>query len=157
MASQFLAQHVGSRNFIESIVHSPGAATATVLTPNSTPTPQWRSMENYEYFLVCVANAVLTGTGLTLLEIVAATDSLGTNIQQIVTTGALTGSLVDNGASIEIEAGQLEEVRAAAGLTLPLLWVAARITMNNSADIMAATYVRSGAKRPFLNLTPLTF
>jgi len=157
MASQLTAQHVGSRNLVQTLVHVPGAATATVVTPNSTPTPQWVSMENYEYFFLSACNAVLTGTGLTLLEIVAATDSSGTNIQQIVSSGALTGSLVLNGASLEIEAGQLEEIRASAGLTLPLLWVAGRITMNNASDVMSVTYLRSGAKRPFLNLSPLTF
>jgi hypothetical protein len=153
MASAVTTQKLGARNAIEALAHVPASASATVVTPDSGTTKYWRDMRDFEWFFFAAANHTLTGNGITLLEIVAATDNAGTGIVVIASSGTLSGTGVGNGGCLEIQAAQLREV----GGSTALRYVAGRITVANSSDKCAVTYVRGYAKAVQQNLSPATF
>lgn len=155
MASAVTVQHIGARDKLTCAPHVPNSTAATYWTPNQGTTFEWLDMTDFEWFGVIAANAVLTGNGLTELDIFAAPAANSTNAQSIVASGALTGTAVGNGAFVEIEAAQLREIGASSGFSLR--YVTAKITVNNAADDLAVCAVRSLAKHPQLNLTPATF
>lgn len=154
MATAVTSQKLAARHSIETLPHVPGSASATVVTPDSGTTKQWRAIALYEMFGVGAANAVLTGNGITKIEIVAATDSTGSNTTVILDSGTLSGTAVGNGGFLECTAEQIREVGVASNLAFT--HVAGRITVANSSDKCAVTYIRSGPKFPQLNLTPAT-
>jgi hypothetical protein len=155
MASAATPQIIGAESSFEIFVHVPGASTAQVLTPDSGTTRIWRSMTTFGLFGVAAANAVLVGSGLTLLEILGATDSTGSNPTVISSSGALTGSSLNNGAFLEVTSAQIREVAAAANLSLT--YITGRLTMQNSGDKAAVSFLRTRAIRPANNLTAATF
>lgn len=154
MPTAVTSQKIGSRNSIECLAHVPGSAAATIVTPGG-GVSQWRAMSQYELFGFLAANVVLVGAGITLMEILGATDINGGNATLILASGVLTGAGLGNGGFLEIVAQQIREVGSAAGFNFS--HVAGRITVANSGDKCAVTYLRAGARHPGLNLTPATF
>src|ERR1041385_5693775 len=132
MATAVTSQKIASRLSVEALAHVPGSAAATVVTPDSGTTKQWRAMGAFEYFGFAAANHTLTGNGITLMEILGATDSSGTNATVILASATLVGTGVGNGGWLEITAAQLREVGLAAGYNFT--HVAGRITVANSSD-----------------------
>ena len=154
-ASAVTSQKVGSRFSVGIFPHVPGTTSAAYLTPDSGTTHEWVDMAEYEWFAVAAANAVLTGNGLTLLEIWAADDNAGTNATLIISSGALTGTTVPKGGFVECTASQIKEISAAN--SFKLRYVTAKITVANAADVLAVTQIRGMAKHPSKDLTPATF
>jgi len=154
MASAVTTQKIGSRFSFEAIPHVPGASSATFLTPDGT-TFKWRDMRDFEWFGVSATNAVLTGNGLTLLEIWAADDASGTNATLIVSSGTLSGTAVGQGGFVECLASQIREISAANSKNFR--YVTAKITVANSSDKLAVALLRGLAKHATQNLTPATF
>lgn len=154
-ATGVTTEKIGSRNAISIYAHKPNATTAQVLTPDQQTTRIWKDMRDYGWFAAIACNHTLTGNGLTLLEIVAAEDNTGTNLQVVLASAVLTGTAVDNGAFLEVSAAQVREVAAASGKNLR--YVSARLTVANSADTCAVALVLADARHPQDKLTPLTF
>jgi hypothetical protein len=146
---------LSANNSIECLAHVPASASATVCTPDGGTTKQWRPVTAYGGFGVSACNVALTGNGLTLLEIVGATDATGSNTTVILSSGALTGTAVGNGAFLEVGTIQVTEVGKAAGLNLT--HVAARLTVASSSDKAAVTYIRRDPRHPASGLTAATF
>lgn len=136
----------------EVLYHSPGTTAARVVTPDSGTTLQYRDMRDFDAFALAVMNSTLVGNGMTQIEIVAAEDLSGTNVQQVVSKSISPGTpTLGDYAFLEIEAVQIREVAAASGKNLR--YVAGRITVANSGDKCAVLYQRRKTRRPQLNLS----
>jgi len=143
-------QKLFAREAIQMGPHSPSDTNADVCSSLG-----WVDMQEFDIF-ACLAMAThlaANSNGITLLEIVAATDTSGDNPTLIKTSGACNtanANLTDY-QCLECLAEEVDQIGQAAGLSLR--YVAAVLTMDNANSLAAVTYVRSGAKAPHLNLT----
>ncbi len=80
-------------------------------------------------------------TGPTLVDIVAAEDSAGTNVTTVVSSGAVQQDAVGDFVAVECTAAQVKEVGDAGGFVFTHVGV--RITCGNNADECAVTYIRA--------------
>ena len=151
MASSVTSQKIASTMAVTSYDHDPGATTAVVTSPDGGTTQRWVALRDYEAFLVQARPTVVGGNGITLLEIVAATDSSGTNVTQVVAHAASTTTTLDKYLNLECTAAQVREVGSSAGYNFT--HVAARLTMATNTDEANVTYVRALSHRPQANLT----
>ena len=154
MASAVDTQHVRAKNKIEMWDHDPNGTSAAVTTPDAGTTERWFDMRDFSNFLVSAMSSALTGAGISLLEIVAADDTAGTNVTQVKTSGAIVADAVGDWATLECSAEEVRDLAANAGTTLR--YVAARLTMVNAADEAVVMYMGCGARFPRNDLTPAT-
>jgi hypothetical protein len=155
MASAVTANKVSAEKAFQIFPHKPNSTAATICTPDQGTTKEWVDITIYDTFAVTACNHTLTGNGLTLLELVAADDATGANTIVIVSSGALTGTAVGNGAFLECNVKQVKEVGAASATTPK--FVAARLTVQNSSDTCAVSYLRDDCRRAKGGLTAATF
>ena len=151
MATAVTSQKIASNLAIESYDHDPGATTAVVTSPDGGTTPRWVPLENYYAFGVQARPTVVGGNGIKLLEIVAATDSSGTNVTVVVAHAASVTDNLNEYVWLETTAIQVNEVGKAAGYNFT--HVAARLTMATGTDEANVTYVRALPRFPQANLT----
>lgn len=151
MASAVTSQKIASTMAITSYDHDPGSTSAIVTSPDGGTTQRWVAMRDYEAILVQARPTIVGGNGITLLEIVAATDSSGTNVTQVVAHAASTTTTLDKYLNLECTAEQVREVGVAAGYNFT--HVAARLTMATNTDEANVTYVRALSHRPQKDLT----
>ncbi len=152
MASAVTSQKIASNNAILSYDHDPGATSAQIVTPDGGTTKRLVPMALYELFgVACMTSVSASSSGATLVDIVGATDSAGTNATTIVSSGAVVADAVGDFVFVECTAAQVKEVGDAAGYTFT--HVGARITCSNSGDECVVTYFRGNPKFPQLNLT----
>lgn len=156
MATAVTTQKLRAKHAIEMWDHDPGTASALITSPDGGTTKRYVAMKNYERFFAAAMATVIAGggTGITLIEIVAAEDSSGTNITVILASAAIQADAQGDWACLEVTAEQIIEVGKAAGYAFT--HVGLRITCNNSGDEAAVLYVRSGAKFPQDALTAAT-
>lgn len=152
MATAVTSQKVQSRLAITSYDHDPNGTGAYVVSPDGTNalTPRWVPMRDFDEFYVQVRPTIVAANGVTLLEIVGASDSSGTDITVILAHAASITDTLDKYLGLEVNVDQINEVGNAAGKKFT--HVAARITMATNTDEANATYIRT-AKRAFRNLT----
>lgn len=151
MASAVTTSKIGANNAIKTYFHVPGATSATVVNDNG-GSSVYLDMSQYEVFGVDVMNAVSgSSSGPSLVDIVAADDSTGTNVTTIVSSGAVTITTVGKNVFLECTAEQIKEVSAAAGFNFK--YVSARITTSNSGDKQSVTFIRAYSKSPQSALT----
>lgn len=152
MASAVTSQKLASNNAVLSYDHDPGATSAQIVTPDGGTTKRLVAMALYEWFGVAAMTSVsASSSGMTLVDIVGATDSAGTNATTIVSSGAVVADAVGDFVFVECSAAQVKEVGDAAGYTFT--HVGARITCSNSGDEAVVTYWRAAPKFPQANLT----
>lgn len=130
--------------------HDPGTTNALITSPDGGTTKRYLAMKDYEVFAGIVMATIATG-GPTLVDIVAAEDSSGTNVTSIVSSGTVAADAVGDGVFIECTAAQIKEVGDAAGYTFTHVGI--RITCANSADECAVTYIRAFPKYPQSDLS----
>lgn len=150
MASAVTSQKIASSMAIITYDHDPGTTNAIITTPDGGTTKRYVAMANYELFAGAVMATIATG-GPTLVDIVAATDSAGTNVTTVVSSGAVVADAVGDFVFVECTAAQVKEVGDAAGYTFTHVGI--RITCANSADECAVTYIRAGARFTALGLS----
>lgn len=150
MASAVTVNKIASNHAIISYDHDPGATSALITSPDGGTTKRYVAMSLYDHFSTVVMATIATG-GPTLVEIVAATDSAGTNATAVVTSGTVAADAVGDGVFLECSAAQIKEVGDAAGYAFT--HVGTRITCANSADECCVTYIRSEPKYPQSGLT----
>lgn len=150
MATAVTSQKLASKFSIEAFDHDPGATTAVVTSADGGTTPVWRAMKDYEVFGVIAKPTIIGGTGLTLVEIVGATDSAGTNVTVVLAHAATAGDHLSDYVFAEVTDEQVNEVGKAAGYNFT--HVAARLTMGTSTDEASVVYIRQG-KRQYRNQT----
>ena len=139
-----------SANFkIQQWDHDPGGTGAVIVSPDAGTTKRVIDMRDYSSFMLLVTPVVATSTGVTLIEIVAATDSAMTTPILVKAHAATVLDALDDYAELEITDQDLQELS-----TADLRYVAGRITMSNALDEARAFYIAK-AKRPRLDLTAL--
>lgn len=147
MASAVTSNKFASNFAAKSYKHVPGASTAQVLTPDSGTTKIWVPMQGFDAIVAQVLNFTSTSSsGPTLVDIVAATDSSGTNVTTIVSSGTLASITAGDYMFVEATAEQINEVGKAAGYNFT--HVSVRITTSNSSDAQAVNLMRFLAKAP---------
>lgn len=151
MATAVTTQKFASHNAMESFDHDPGTTDAVVTSADGGTTPIWRALRDYHGFAVQARPTVVGANGITLLEIVGATDSAGTNTTVILAHAASITNALGEYVYLEVLREQVNEVGRAAGLALT--HVAARVTMATATDEANVTYVRFDALRPARDLT----
>ena len=151
MATAVTSQKIASMNAIESYDHDPGGTSAVVTSPDGGTTERWVAMRDYEFFGVLAKPTVVGGNGITLLEIVGATDDAGSDIEVILAHAATVADSLNDYVWLEVTAAQINEVGKAAGHNFT--HVAARLTMATGTDEACVTYIRTGAKRAQRDLT----
>lgn len=154
MATAVTSQKIASTHAIESYDHDPGATTAIVTSPDGGTTQRWVAMRDFDGFGAQARPTIVGGNGITLLEIVGATDSAGTNVTVIKAEAATVTDTLNKYVWSEVTAEQMNEVGRAAGFAFT--HVAARLTMATNTDEANVTYVRWPAKRAYKDLTATT-
>lgn len=153
MATAVTSQKLGSIMAVESYDHDPGATTAVVLTNGTTE--RWVAMRDFGAVGVIAKPTVVAAGGLTLLEIVAATDSTGTDETLVLASATLTANGLDEYAWLEVTQDQIKECGVAAGKNFT--HVSARLTMATATDEACVTIIRALPKRAYANLTASSF
>jgi hypothetical protein len=145
------------KNSVQHWDHDPDGTCAVAVTPDAGTTERWVDMRDFEEFYVSAMSTALTGNGISLLEIVASDSSDGsTNVTQIKTSGAVVCDAVGDWVQESCTAEEIAQESSDQGVGTPgLRYVAGRITVANSADEAAVTYVRC-ANRAYDDLTPET-
>lgn len=151
MATGVTSQKLASTMKVEAFDHDPGATTAVVTSPDGGTTPRYVALENYNVFGVVAKPTVVGGNGITLLEIVAATDSAGTDVTVVLAHAATVANSLDEYVWLEVTAAQVKECGDAAGKAFT--HVAARLTMATNTDEASVVYVRAFPRYPTLGLT----
>lgn len=152
MASAVTSQKIASSNAIISYDHDPGATTAQIVTPDGGTTKRLVALANYEWFgVACMTSVSASSSGATLVDIVAATDSAGTNATTVVSSGAVVADAVGDFVFVECTAAQVKEQGDSDGRVYT--HVAARITCSNSGDECVVTYLRMSPRFTALGLT----
>lgn len=155
MATAVTSQQFRSEVSLQMWDHDPDTTAATVTTPDAGTTLRYVALGLYDrFFCAAMTTVVGGGSGMTLLEIVAATDSAGTSATVVLAGSSVVGDAQGDWTSLEVTAAQVKEVGDAASLVFT--HVAARITCANSGTECAVVYVRGLAKFPQLNLTPVS-
>lgn len=153
MPSAVAEQHIRANNLIQMWDHDPGATSALITTPDGGTTDRMVDMRDYEQFAVAVMTTVLGGNGVTKVEIVAATDSAGTNATAIKDSGTVAADAMGDWVCLECSADEVRYAGDAAGLALR--YVGARITCHHAGDEAVVVYF-GVSNRPQLDLTPAT-
>lgn len=143
MASAVTTAKFSANNAVITYDHDPGTTNALITSPDGGTTKRYVAMRDYMGFAGVVMATIAT-TGPTLVEIVAATDSAGTNATAVVTSGTVAADAVGDVVYIECSDEQIREVGSAAGYNFTHVGI--RITCGNSGDECAVTYIRFGAK-----------
>lgn len=152
MASAATSQKIGSSWAIKLYDHDPGTASALIVSPDGGTTKRYVPMALYELFGVkCMTSVSASSSGPTLVDIVAATDSAGTNVTTVVSSGTVAADAVGDEVFVECTAAQVKEVGDAAGYTFT--HVGARITCSNSGDECVVAYIRGNPKFTASGLT----
>ncbi len=152
MASAVTTSKVFGKCALKLYDHDPGASSAVVVSKDGGTTKNYLAMKDYENFVLIAMNSVATSTsGPTLVEIIAAEDSTGTNATAIVTSGTVASQTVGDNVCVECTAAQIKEVGAAAGYNFT--HVTGRITCSNSGDECVVLMGRFNPKFPASALT----
>jgi len=130
--------------------HDPGGTTALITSPDGGTIKRYVALADYGAFAGLVMATIAT-TGPTLVDIVAATDSAGTDVTSIVSSGTVAADAVGDFVAIECSAAQVKEVGDAAGKVFTHVGI--RITCGNSGDEAAVTYIRFKPRFPQAALT----
>jgi hypothetical protein len=151
MATAVTSQKFASTHAMELYDHDPGATTAVVTSPDGGTTQRWVAMRDFAGFSVMAKPSVVAANGITLLEIVGATDSSGTNVTVVLAHAASITDSLNEYVFLEVTAEQVNEVGKAAGYNFT--HVAARLTMATNTDEAVVAYVRWPARRQYRDLT----
>ena len=154
MASQNATQHIRSRYLFQVWDHDPDTASAIVVTPDGGTTDRYVDGNTIERFAALAIQTVIgSASGITKLEIIAASDTAGTDLAVIKDSGTVDADAL---ADWLIEECTMEEVaQIASDNGTNLRYVAARVTQSNSGDEAIVVYFAE-PKRQYLNQTPAT-
>lgn len=132
---------LGSRYYLKLYDHDPDTASAQIATNDGGTTLRTLDMKDYSCFAVKCMSSTLTGAGPTLVEIVASDSSdMSTNVTQVKTSGTVAADAVGDEVFLECDASELSQLSSDNGYTPGLRYVAARVTVANSADECVIAY-----------------
>ena len=134
------SQKIGSRVYMRSYDHDPGATTAVVCSPDGGTTKRVFDMRDYAGFGVLAKPTVVGGNGLTKLEIVAYEDSAGAGTAYVIKdSGTVAADALDDNVWQECTQGEVAQAGTDNGVELR--YVAARLTNATNSDEVSVTYV----------------
>lgn len=148
MASAVATQKFRANKKLEIWDHDPGANTAILASPDGGTTIRYMDLRDIEHFVAAVAQTVLAGAGVTLLEIVASDTTAFTNVVVVKDSGALVLNALTEWAVQECSAEEVQQLAT----TYDLRYVAARITCDNAGDEAVVVYI-GDLRRPHLDST----
>ena len=152
MATAVTANKIFANCALKNFDHDPGATSAKIVSGDGGTTKNYLSMVNYENFVLVVMNSLSTAaSGPTLVEIIAAEDSAGTNATAVVTSGTVASVTVGDNVVVECTAEQIKEVGVAAGYNFT--HVTGRITCSNAGDECVVLMGRFTPRFPQTGLT----
>lgn len=152
MASAVTANKIFAGAALKLFDHDPGATSAVVVSGDGGTTKNYLAMRDYGNFAVVAMNSVVgSASGPTLVEILGATDSAGTNATVIVVSATVASVTVGDNVVVECTAEQINEVGKAAGFNFT--HVTARITCSNSGDECVVLMGRFNPRFPASGLT----
>jgi hypothetical protein len=151
MASALTSAVLSQEMKVEIWDHDPGTTAALVASPDGGTTDYYLDGRDYDAFMFLVNPSVLTGTGVTLVELCAADDTTGTNLTVIVSSGAVVADTILDYVMVECTAAQIGQLSGAGGYDLR--YVTVRITVQNSADEAKVTAIAGKAKAATSGLT----
>ncbi len=139
MAASLLAvEYFGSRLFMKSYDHDPGATTEILASPDGGTTPWYMDMRDYLRGAVLVRPTIIGGTGLTRVKVYASTDVLGaTSATLIKDSGAVAGDSLNDAVFLEWQADEI----AFLGGTLALRYITVGLTMGTGTDEANVTFI----------------
>jgi hypothetical protein len=135
MPSAVSTEKIGSRIFVKSYDHDPGATTAIVVSPDGGTTKRTADMGLYERFAVLAKPTVVGAGGLTKLEIIASAAADMSNPVVVKDSGTVAGDALDDNVFAECTAAEVKTL----GDTLR--YVAGRLTMATATDEASVTYI----------------
>lgn len=147
MATSVATEQIGSRVYMQSYDHDPGATSAVLCSPDGGTTIRYWDMKDYGNFAVQARPTIVGGNGITLLEIVASATTNFSSATQIKTSGAIQADSLNDTVFLECSA---EEI-AHTGETLR--YVAARLTNATGTDEVNVTYLSTAPRFPRSGLT----
>ncbi len=150
MASALATEYFGSRLYINSYDHDPGATTAVLASPDGGTTIRYLDMKDYEHFAVQARPTIVGGGGLTKLEIVASAATSFSSVTVIKDSGTVAADSPNDTVFLECSAEEIAQLAAEGGVALR--YVAARLTQATNTDEANVTYVAE-PKRAYSGLT----
>jgi len=151
MASSVSTDKIATEYLFQYWDHDPGSTNAIMCSPDGGTTIRYVDMRDYDAFACIVAAAALSGSGVTLAEIVASDAVTFSNKVVIKTSGTIAADALADWAFLECTAEEIAHLAT----TYDLRYVAARITCQNAADEATAVYFAI-PKRPHDTLTAAT-
>jgi hypothetical protein len=151
MASSLAVSKFLSKNYVEVWDHDPDTASAIVVTPDGGTTDKYIDMKGYGVFTVLVIQTVLSGTGVTKVEIVAADDTTGTNLTVIRDSGAITLNALAEWWAGECTAAEIKQLSEESGYNLR--YVSVRTTQNGAGDESIVVFIASQPTFAYSDLT----
>lgn len=152
MPSALSTERVGSRLYMRSWDHDPGATTAIITSPDGGTTKRSLDLSLFGAFAVQVKPTIVAAGGLTKVEIIAADDSAMTaNVTVVKDSGTIAADALDDNGWLECTAEEVAQLSAAGGFALR--YVAARLTMATATDEASVTYIGFDPRHPRTGLT----
>ncbi len=152
MVSAVTTEKFASRNKVQMFFHDPDGTGTIITTPDGETTKRWVDMRDYGGFAVQAMSVVLTGNGITLLEIVADVNSDGSGTNRIIkSSGAVVADAVGDYVVVECLAEEIAQIGE--DNSEDLRYVAARLTVANSADEAVVNYIQFFPRFPATGLT----
>jgi hypothetical protein len=152
VATAVTSQKIFSNASLKLYDHDPGSTGAVVVSGDGGTTKNYLAMSTYHNFVLVVMNSVsASSSGPTLVEIVAAESSTGTNATVVLAHATTASVTVGDNIVLECTAEQIIEVGKAAGFNFT--HVTGRITCSNSGDECVVLMGRFNPRWPQLNLT----
>lgn len=111
----------------------------------------WLDMQEYGSYMAIAQLFAKTGNGMTKLEILASASSDGSSPEVVKDSGTIAADAVTDVQVLECIEQELGYLGASAGKDLR--YVAARVTLHNSGDIVSLTNVLGDAKNAQSGLT----
>jgi hypothetical protein len=144
MASAMATEHLRARLFARSYDNDPGAATAKLASPDGGTTPwSWDLRDFPEGFMSIVKPSIVAGNGITLVRLMAYSDSgLTANGTEVKTTGAIQlDNLSANGGDQAVLECSPSEVAALDTTGVGLRYLGVEITHADATDESVVTVV----------------
>jgi hypothetical protein len=147
MVSAAPAHKLSSELKVQCFDHDPAVDTAIMTSADGGTTLKVQDMRDCDSLMVLVTSTVITDDGVTLLEIVAATDAAMTTPIVIKAHAATVNDAPADYSILECSDSDLQ-----AAATAGLRYAAARITMGDALDEARVIYIAK-LKRPALDST----
>lgn len=153
MASSVSTDSLQTRFLVGAYDHDPGTTNAKVISADGGTTEIWVDMRDYSRLLVCATNGALTGSGITLLEIVASDseDETDDSVTVVKTSGTVAADALRDYVIAECTAEEIAHLAS----TYDLRYATARITCDNAGD-EATVFIMAESKRPTDGLSATT-